>query len=80
MYKPVGILGSLVACYLLSLFFGDILKSVPQQLGLSVEPAYIGYGIGGILLIAVAIMTKFSIGSFVLFVLFVTHAMVGAWS
>ncbi|MBM3966805.1 MAG: MFS transporter, partial [Planctomycetes bacterium] len=26
MYKSVGLLGSLVACYLLSLFFGDILK------------------------------------------------------
>lgn len=73
MYKPVGILGSLVACYLLALFFGDIFKFVSPDYA-----AYIGYGIGGILLIAVAFMTNFSIGSFLLFVLFVTHALVGS--
>jgi MFS family permease len=73
MYKPVGILGSLVACYLLALFFGDIFKFVSPEYA-----AYIGYGIGGLLLIAVAFMTKFSIGSFLLFVLFVTHALVGS--
>jgi hypothetical protein len=37
-----------------------------------------GYGIGGALLIAVAVMTRFSIGSFLLFVLFVTHALIGS--
>lgn len=73
MFKSVGILGSLVACYLLALFFGDIFKNVsPEQSNL------IGYGIGGLLLIVVAVMTKFSIGSFLLFALFVTHALVGA--
>jgi len=77
MFKPVGILGSLVACYLLALFFGDIVKGLGIQ---AIEPysAYIGYGIGGTLLIVVAVMTQFSVGSFMLFVLFVTHAMVGA--
>jgi hypothetical protein len=73
MYKSVGILGSLVACYLLALFFGDIFKGISPEFG-----SYIGYGIGGLLLIAVAFMTNFSIGSFLLFVLFVTHAMVGS--
>lgn len=73
MYKSVGILGSLVACYLLALFFGDIFKGMSPEFG-----AYIGYGIGGLLLLAVAFMTNFSIGSFLLFVLFVTHAMVGS--
>ena len=34
--------------------------------------------VGGVLLVAVAVITKFSIGSFLLFVLFVTHALVGA--
>jgi MFS family permease len=73
MFKSVGILGSLVACYLLALFFGDIFKNVsPEQSNL------IGYGIGGLLLIIVAVMTKFSIGSFLLFALFITHALVGA--
>jgi MFS family permease len=71
MYKSVGILGSLVACYLLSLFFGDIFKAFPNS-------DKIGYAIGGVLLIAVGIITKFSIGSVLLFILFITHALVGA--
>lgn len=78
MYKSVGILGSLVACYLLALFFGDILKFLPDMFKFLPDASVIGYAIGGVLLIAVAIATKFSIGSFVLFILFVTHAMVGA--
>ena len=73
MFKSVGILGALVVCYLLALFFGDIFKGVaPQQANL------IGYGIGGVLLIAVALMTRFSLGSILLFVLFISHALVGA--
>ena len=73
MLKPVGILGALVACYLLSLFFGDIFKGVSPD-----SAKTIGYGIGGALLIAVAIFTKGSLGSLLLFVLFVTHAIVGS--
>jgi MFS family permease len=73
MFKSVGILGSLVACYLLALFFSDIFKGVAPE-----NAKMIGYGISGVLLIVVAVMTKFSIGSILLFVLFVTHAMVGA--
>ena len=73
MFKSVGIIGALVACYLLALFFGDLFKGVsPESANL------IGYGIGGALLVGVAVMTKFSLGSFLLFVLFVTHALVGA--
>jgi MFS family permease len=68
MFKDVGILGSLVVCYLLALFFQG-------ALGLSTGVAY---GIAGALLIVVSIITKFSIGSFLLFILFITHAMVGA--
>jgi len=73
MFKSVGILGALVACYLLALFFGDIFKGVSPD-----SSNLIGYGIGGALLVGVAVMTKFSIGSFLLFVLFVTHALVGS--
>jgi MFS family permease len=73
MLKPVGILGALVACYLLSLFFGDIFKGVSPD-----SAKTIGYGVGGALLIAVAIFTKGSLGSLLLFVLFVTHAIVGS--
>ena len=68
MLKEVGILGSAVACYLLALFFMDALKM----------PAAASYGIGAAILVVVAIMTKFSIGSVLLFVLFITHALVGA--
>ena len=67
MLKDVGILGALVICYLLSVFFS-------AAVGL---PASVAYGISGVLLLAVAVITKFSLGSFLLFVLFVTHAMVG---
>jgi hypothetical protein len=73
MLKPVGILGAVVACYLLSLFFGDISKAFSPD-----NAKAIGYGIGGLLLLAVAVMTKFSFGSFILFVLFFAHALVGA--
>lgn len=73
MLKPVGILGALVACYLLANFFGDIVKAFSPD-----NAKVIGYAIGGILLIAVAVITKFSLGSILLFVLFVVHALVGA--
>ncbi|QDV30903.1 Major Facilitator Superfamily protein [Planctopirus ephydatiae] len=76
MLKDVGLLGGLVVCYLLSLFFGDVLK--PLFAEGSPMAGYVGYGIGGALLIAVGVITKFSLGSFLLFVLFVTHALVGA--
>jgi len=73
MFHDVGILGAAVACSLLALFFGDILKNfIPEQ------AATVGYVLGGLLLLAVAVMTRFSIGSLMLFVLFVTHALVGA--
>jgi MFS family permease len=73
MFKAVGILGALVACYLLALFFGDIAKGISPA-----NAATIGYVIGGGLLIAISVATRFSIGSVILFVLFVTHALVGA--
>jgi MFS family permease len=73
MFKPVGILGAVVACYLLSLFFGDIVKGIAPE-----NAKVIGYAIGGALLITVAVITKASIGSFIIFVLFIAHALVGA--
>ncbi len=68
MFKSVGILGALVVCYLLSLFFAGNLGMPPAA----------AYGLAGALLVAVAIITKGSLGSILLFVLFITHAMVGA--
>lgn len=86
MFKDVGILGGLVVCYLLGLFFASVLepiltpaKATPEQVASAATTAsYIGYGIGGALLLGIAIITRFSIGSFLLFILFVAHAMVGA--
>jgi MFS family permease len=68
MFKDVGILGAAVVCYLLSLFFAG-------NLGL---PPAAAYGLAGALLIVVGVMTKFSIGSVLLFFLFIAHALVGA--
>lgn len=74
MFKDVGILGGLVVCFLLSMFLGDVLKPL---LG-DDNAKYAGYGVGGALLVGVGILTKFSLGSILLFVLFIAHALVGA--
>jgi MFS family permease len=71
MFRSVGILGALVACYLLSKFFGDIFSGTGKG-------ELIGMIIGGALLLAAAVVSKFSIGSILLFVLFITHALIGA--
>jgi MFS family permease len=68
MFKDVGILGGLVICYLLFLFFSS-------GMGL---PDSIAYGISGACLIAIALITNFSLGAWLLFVLFGVHALVGA--
>ncbi|MCB1234978.1 MAG: MFS transporter [Verrucomicrobiae bacterium] len=68
MFKDVGILGGLVVCYLVALFFS-------AQLGL---PKLWAYLIGGGLLLVIGVMTRFSLGAILLFVLFITHALVGA--
>lgn len=68
MFKEVGILGAAVACFLIALFFKN-------ALGFG---SGVSYGIAGVLLIAVALITKFSMGAWLMFVLFVTHALVGA--
>jgi MFS family permease len=68
MFKDVGILGALVVCFLLALFFSG-------ALGL---PTAVSYGIAGALLIFVAVITRGSIGAWLLFVLFLAHLLVGA--
>jgi MFS family permease len=68
MFGDVGVLGALVICFLLAVFFSE-------QLGLS-RP--VSYGLSGVLLLAVGVITRFSIGAWVLFALFVAHALVGA--
>jgi MFS family permease len=86
MFKDVGILGGLVVCALLALFFSSVVTPLLTPAGASTEDAeraakiatYLGYGISGALLITVAVLTQFSLGSFVLFALFVAHGLVGA--
>ena len=68
MFKDVGILGGLVVCYLIALFFTNALQL----------PIVVGYGIAGALLLAIAVITNFSIGSWLLFTLFIAHALVGS--
>ena len=86
MFKDVGILGGLVICFLLALFFSSLLTpmltpesaTTEQVESAAMTSQMIGYGIGGVLLIVIAAITRFSIGSILLFVLFVAHALVGA--
>jgi MFS family permease len=75
MFKDVGILGALVVCGLIMVFLGSTLPLFGVSAGAAEN---IGYVVGGILVVAVGVLTKFSIGSFFLFILFITHAMVGA--
>jgi len=67
MFKDVGLLGAAVVCYLLSLFFAG-------NLGLSDG---VSYGLAGALLVLVGFLTNWSAGSFLLFVLFIAHMLVG---
>jgi MFS family permease len=68
MFKDVGLLGAMVVCFLLALFFQGAL-GIPQAWA---------YALAGALLVAVGMLTQFSMGAFLLFVLFVAHLLVGA--
>src|SRR6185436_14020327 len=61
-------LGAAVVGYMIYLF-------VAQNLGFGDT---IGYVVGGVIVIAVGLMTRFSIGSLLLVVLFLTHILLGA--
>jgi MFS family permease len=84
MFKDVGMLGGLVVCGLLVLFFGSVLAPILSGVfKLEASQAtrlasYISYGIGGALFLGVLFLTNFSLGSVLLFVLFIAHALVGA--
>ena len=78
MFKDVGVLGALIVCVLLSIFLSGIITPMLSSANAADTARNIGYVIGGILLIAVGIMTRFSMGSILLFVLFVAHLLVGA--
>ena len=86
MFKDVGVLGALVVGALLAMFFSNVLTPFITPAGATVEQAAtaastaanIGYVVGGVFLIGVGLMTKFSVGSCLLCTLFVTHGLVGA--
>jgi len=86
MFKDVGILGGLVICYLLALFFASAFQplftpedATPDDVETAKATAqYVGWAIGAVLLVVIAVITKFSMGSFLLFALFIAHALVGA--
>ncbi|MCB1095760.1 MAG: MFS transporter [Verrucomicrobiales bacterium] len=83
MYKDVGILGSIVACGLLALFFTGVFGQILAAFGMDAATAantskYLGWGLGFALLVVVSVVTKFSFGAVLIFVLFITHALVGA--
>ncbi len=83
MLHEVGILGALVACLLVGLFFKDQLGGIlafftGSAFFTSAAWNTLAWGVAFVLLVAVGIKTNFSIGSLLLFVLFVTHALVGA--
>jgi hypothetical protein len=75
MFRDVGILGAAVVCVLLAFFFSGIFSSFVSS---ATTAQAIGYVIGGVLLITVAVMTNFSVGAWLLFILFIAHALVGA--
>jgi MFS family permease len=83
MLQEVGILGALVACLLVGLFFKEQLGGIlafftGNTFFTSAYWGYLAWAVAFGLLLVVAIKTNFSIGSMLLFVLFVTHALVGA--
>jgi MFS family permease len=68
MFGDVGLLGAAVICLLLSQFFAGVLGLGPT----------LAYGIAGTLVVGAGIATGFSLGSWLLFTLFVTHLLIGA--
>jgi MFS family permease len=83
MLQEVGVLGALVACVLIGLFFKDHLGSIlvfftGNPFFASTTWSLLAWATAGVLLLVVAVKTNFSAGSMLLFVLFMTHALVGA--
>ena len=83
MLQDVGILGALVACFLIGLFFRDQLGSILSFF--TANPFFtsgtwsaLSWAVALALVLMVGIKTNFAIGSLLLFVLFMTHALVGA--
>jgi DHA2 family metal-tetracycline-proton antiporter-like MFS transporter len=83
MMKDVGILGASVAGFLLFLFTRDSLGGVlggitGNEFFTSTNWVYVAYAVGIGFVVWVAVITNFAIGHWLLFVLFVAHALVGS--
>jgi MFS family permease len=83
MMKEVGLLGSLVACALIGLFVKEQLGGILAFFTGSdffgkTAWTLISWGVAALLLLLVGGNTGFAVGSFLLFILFITHALVGA--
>ena len=83
MMQEVGILGAIVACFLVGLFFRDQLGSIlsfftGNAFFTSGTWSALAWAVALVLVLMVGIKTNFSAGSILLFVLFMTHALVGA--
>src|SRR5436190_543636 len=83
MMKDVGMLGGAVVCLLIVLFCKEALGGMLALLlknDFFVSPtwSYISWGVGIVLWLSVGGLTRGSIGAWLLFVLFMVHALVGA--
>ncbi len=83
MMKEVGLLGALVACAIIGLFFKSQLGGVlafftGSDFFTGPSWIYVSWGVALVLWLIVGGKTGFAVGSFLLFVLFVTHGLVGA--
>ncbi|MEO8616528.1 MAG: MFS transporter [Luteolibacter sp.] len=83
MMKEVGLLGALVACAIIGLFFKAQLGGVlafftGSDFFTGPTWIYISWGVAIALWLVVGGKTGFAVGSVLLFVLFITHALVGA--
>jgi MFS family permease len=83
MLREVGLLGALVACVLVGLFFKDQLGAVlafftDSPFFTSAVWSYLSWAVAFALLMVVGVNTGFSTGSVLLFVLFITHLLLGS--
>ena len=83
MMRDVGILGALVACYLLGLFFKDQLGGIlgfftNNPFFASATWSTLSWAVALGLLLIVGLKTNFAVGSILLFVLYIAHLLVGA--
>jgi len=83
MFKDIGLLGGLVACGLIALFFkdavGPMLHSFTGNEFFKGTPfLWVSVAVGGALWALIGVITRGSMGHLLLFTLFIAHALIGA--